>query len=329
MIKKRNLDPSLVNWIMNQTGIGPGIGEIFFVAPESSATSQYRTQLQSMGVERDNVIYTEPATAIAKTTDYRNDVVLIYPGAYTTGIADDLTAIHLLGLGATPYNVSIASTTASAYAGTMTDSVVKGISFFSPSTENTTHAAFRAERMFGSVVDNCHFYAGAVADTSTAFRIGSETTGNNSNRMYRSRFTNNLIGTKWSGLNFYYGVTFGPATSTDSYARYRWMQDSVIAYNNIAAEYYGILLHVIYTTGSNAIIHHNNVHGGLLLNGQCANSAIRAYDRGHDNKLIKVYDNRVSAQTDGIDGFDTQNVMGNIVGKGGGEGTPVGESPTT
>ena len=329
MIKKRNLDPSLINWIMNQTGIGPGIGEIFFVAPASSATSQYRTQLQSMGIERDNVIYTEPATAIAATEDYRNDVVLIYPGTYTTGIADDLNAIHLLGLGATPRSVKIAPTGASSYAGTLQDSVVKGISFYSPSSTSTTYAAFRALKMYGSIVDNCYFYAGAVADTSTAFRIGTEAGSVNYDRMLGSRFTNNLIGTLSGGKNFYYGICFGKSAPTDANSRYTYMQDSVIAHNTIGAEFYGIMMGVIYTTGSNAIIAHNNVHGGLLSSGQCAEAGIRAYDRGHDNKLIKVYDNRISAHTPttAIVGFSKQNIMGNIVGEGGGDTTPTGEWP--
>ena len=65
-IKKRNLDPALVQWIMTQTGLGVGIGEIHWVAPATSATSQYRAQLQNMGVEIGNKIHTTIDAAMAK-----------------------------------------------------------------------------------------------------------------------------------------------------------------------------------------------------------------------------------------------------------------------
>lgn len=101
MIKKRNLDPSLIQWIMTVTGLGPGIGEIFYVAPAASATSQYRTQWQSMGVEKDHKIYTKPSLAYAAMVASRNDVMLIAPGAYaeTTELAWNKSYTHAIGLG--------------------------------------------------------------------------------------------------------------------------------------------------------------------------------------------------------------------------------------
>ena len=78
MIKKRNLDPSLVQWIMTVTGLGPGIGELHWVAPVDSATSQYRAQLESWGVGIDHKIHTTVAGAFAKAVAYRNDVILKY-----------------------------------------------------------------------------------------------------------------------------------------------------------------------------------------------------------------------------------------------------------
>ena len=97
MIKKRNLDPSLVQWIMTQTGLGPGVGEVFYVAPAASATSQYKTQLESMGV---NVVHALPSTAETYMTAYRNDVMLVAPGAYaeTAEIAWDKANSHIIGL---------------------------------------------------------------------------------------------------------------------------------------------------------------------------------------------------------------------------------------
>lgn len=100
MIKKRNLDPSLVQWIMTVTGLGPGIGEIKWVVPAKSATSNYRNQLESMGVDSTDM-FTLPSLAYAATTAYRNDVVLVMPGAYaeTAEIAWSKANTHLIGLG--------------------------------------------------------------------------------------------------------------------------------------------------------------------------------------------------------------------------------------
>ncbi|MDP2646637.1 MAG: hypothetical protein Q8P24_16985 [Desulfobacterales bacterium] len=100
MTKKRNLDPSLVQWIMNEAGLGPGIGQIKYVAPAASATSQYRTQLEEMGVSSGD-IFTTLAAAEAPLTAYRNDIVLVAPGAYleTAELAWDKANTHILGLG--------------------------------------------------------------------------------------------------------------------------------------------------------------------------------------------------------------------------------------
>jgi len=100
MIKRRNIDPSLVQWIMTVTGLGPGIGEIKWVVPAKSSTSNYRNQLESMGVDSSDM-FTLPSLAYAATTAYRNDVVLVMPGAYaeTAEIAWSKQNTHLIGLG--------------------------------------------------------------------------------------------------------------------------------------------------------------------------------------------------------------------------------------
>jgi len=86
---------------MSQTGLGPGIGEMFWVAPASSATSQFRTQLQRWGVEQDYKIYTLPSLAYADMIAGRNDVMLVMPGSYTetVRIAWSKDWTHLVGLG--------------------------------------------------------------------------------------------------------------------------------------------------------------------------------------------------------------------------------------
>lgn len=100
MIKRKNLDNSLIQWIMTQTGLGPGIGELRYVAPATSSTSQYRTQLESMGVSSGS-IYTLPSLAEAALIASRNDIMLLMPGTYTE-VADidwDKDHTHILGLG--------------------------------------------------------------------------------------------------------------------------------------------------------------------------------------------------------------------------------------
>lgn len=98
MIKRRNLDPSLLQWIMAETGLGPGIGQLHYVAPATSATSQYRTQLAEMGVE---TIDTLPSAAFTRAAAYRNDLLLVAPGTYTeaAAISWSKSQTHLLGIG--------------------------------------------------------------------------------------------------------------------------------------------------------------------------------------------------------------------------------------
>jgi len=255
------------------------------------------------------------------------DSIYVMPGTYAEALTGDLTGVRLIGVGITPYNVIVAPTAGGSYAGTLLNSLVSGFTFRSGSLTDTTFAAFRAKNMTGSIIDGNVFEAGANIPNSCGFRIGLETDDDSTLYfMQRSRFTNNLFGTRHSGMNFWYGICFGTCTPSSTYAKYQVMQDSTIGWNDIAAEIYGILACVRYTTGSNGLIRNNNVHGGLLYSGQCHEQGIRAYDRGHDNKLLKVYWNNISAQSDCIDGFVTQNVMGNIVGTGPGSGTPVDET---
>ena len=98
MIKRRNLDPSLVQWIMAETGLGPGIGQLHYVAPAASETSLFSTQLGDMGVQ---VVDALPSTAYGRAEAYRNDVVLVCPGTYTEAatLSWAKANTHLLGIG--------------------------------------------------------------------------------------------------------------------------------------------------------------------------------------------------------------------------------------
>lgn len=98
MIKKRNLDAALIQWIMSETGLGPIIGTINYVAPTAAATSQFRTQLEDMGINSGS-IHTTLAAAYAKTVTRRNDIIIIAPGIYTvtTELAQAKDNVHMIG----------------------------------------------------------------------------------------------------------------------------------------------------------------------------------------------------------------------------------------
>lgn len=100
MIKRSNLDPSLIQWIQTQTGLPYGVGEIFHLVPAASATSQYRTQLQSMGVKSGKMFTTLAAAKAAMVTD-RGDTLLVYPGDYvsTASLTWDLDHTNIIGVG--------------------------------------------------------------------------------------------------------------------------------------------------------------------------------------------------------------------------------------
>jgi len=100
MIKKRNLDNALVQWIMTQTGLGPGIGKLKYVAKATATASQYRSTLEENGVETAD-LFTTLKDAYAATVTNRNDVMLVAPGAYDEAATLDWTKdnLHMIGLG--------------------------------------------------------------------------------------------------------------------------------------------------------------------------------------------------------------------------------------
>lgn len=103
MIKKRNLDPSLLQWIQSQAGIGPMLGNVKYLTPAASSSSQFRTTLQGLGVS-DGDMFTTLVAAEAALTDYNHDVLVVAPGwfeeiATTTW---DLYDSHILGSSMTP-----------------------------------------------------------------------------------------------------------------------------------------------------------------------------------------------------------------------------------
>ena len=101
MVRKRNLDPSLLNWLMTLTGLGPGIGEVHYVVPVGSSTSKFYEWLKTDMRTLPANIHHSIAEGYNALTDYRNDILLVMPGAYLT--TAELTwakqHTHMLGLG--------------------------------------------------------------------------------------------------------------------------------------------------------------------------------------------------------------------------------------
>lgn len=96
-IKRRHLSTAVENWLMSTLQMGPGIGDLFYVAASGSA---YETWFKKQGIDTDH-LFTTVAAAFAATTGDRNDVVLKEPGLETvTAELDwDHNRTHLIGLG--------------------------------------------------------------------------------------------------------------------------------------------------------------------------------------------------------------------------------------
>lgn len=95
-MKKTDLERSF-HWLSQVLGIGPGLGDVFFVAASGGA---YESWLKYCGVGGDHLFTTVAAAYAAATTD-RNDVICKEPGleTVTAGITWAKNRTHLVGLG--------------------------------------------------------------------------------------------------------------------------------------------------------------------------------------------------------------------------------------
>jgi hypothetical protein len=100
MIKRGNLSTSLKTWLMSTLQLGPGIGDVFYLCPTASATSNYQQWLVNQGVDGAHM-FTDLPTAYAALTGDRNDVLCVLPGTYTqtARVTWALNSTHLVGLG--------------------------------------------------------------------------------------------------------------------------------------------------------------------------------------------------------------------------------------
>jgi len=246
------------------------------------------------------------------------DKIVIFPGSYAESVTGTLSGVTICGAGATPQSVKITPTATNAFAGDMTNSAFRNLTFMSSSSANAEYAACRVNVFVGSEVDNCHFYAGTdTSAVATAFRVGYDEDGGLSGStkivMFRSSFTNNVIGTAISGDCFYWGFVMGASvkdTNTNNSSHYSI--GSIIGNNRINAELNGIYLNHNQNAGGSTYIMNNCVMGAHLERANCGEAGIKAYASGSENVLLKVIGNMVCAD-DGIVGFDTHNMMDNLV----------------
>jgi len=96
-IKTRNFAREAKDWIMSMSGLGPGIGKIFYLVEADSA---YETILLENGVKSSEMANSLAAGEDLLTTD-RNDVLFALPGVYTETATTtwDKNQTHLIGLG--------------------------------------------------------------------------------------------------------------------------------------------------------------------------------------------------------------------------------------
>ena len=98
MIKRRNLDPSLLQWLMNYSGLGPGIGDVHYVVDVDSA---YYSWLRDDLKQEPSKIHFNISDGYNALMANRNDVLLVYPGTYTqtATLTWAKTMTHMFGVG--------------------------------------------------------------------------------------------------------------------------------------------------------------------------------------------------------------------------------------
>ena len=183
MIKKRNLDNALIQWIMNVTGLGPGIGEIRYLAPAASSTSQYRTQLQKNDTD-DADMFTTLTAAENALVAYRNDIVLALPGAYDEALEInwDKANSHILGLSGRNtlgdyYEPGVVIYTDTSAAEFVLDVTAPNAQFHNIAIQNagnsaTNYAAVRVN-IYATYWKNCSFMGQMAATTAATAVCGA------------------------------------------------------------------------------------------------------------------------------------------------------------
>ena len=246
------------------------------------------------------------------------DVIYILPGTYAESLTGNLTKVSLIGVGAN--QVIVAPTASNAYAGVITDSLIKGIQFRTPSTSNLTYAALAAQDLLGSRITECIF-AGttdpANAGVGTVgIRIGAET--DTTWEMMVNSSIDHCIFKENAGRSteLSYCIVFGNTDDTDNNAT-RIFRHSMISDNQMCAEFGGIKLNTGNANNNGGVITRNFIHSIQGGEGGCQEFGIK--QMVEEDVLCMVTDNRiVVAAGDAIENMNANNVQGNLISENGG-----------
>lgn len=244
------------------------------------------------------------------------DVIWIMPGTYSEYLTGDLTGVSLIGVHPKMVTVS-PGTTYNAYAGNVTNSLIKGITFNEP-TSAVNHACIAIPKLVGSTILDCVLMGKTGTDGSAGIRIGAETSAASDYMLY-STITHNMFAcsggrTKELAHGIYFGE-YGVNTDSDS----RLFAFSEISHNQIFCETAGVYFHTDATTGGGLI--YRNFIGSRQNSGNTSQYGI--YHTGDsDDLLTNVVENYICAgsEANAIVGFQAGNVFGNYISGSGSAG---------
>jgi len=267
---------------------------------------------------------------LADTTSL-GDVIRVFPGTYAESItASSFTNLALVGVHADAVIIAPTAShglligTDGATATTMTNSLIKNISFLTPSTSNTTYAALTVCYMTKSVIEDCKFKGTTNTGTGSSATIGLQI-GNRTDtawefhehsRISRCEFTANAGRTTQVGI----GIQVGAHTAANP--EYKGFKSMIIEDCIIGAKDRGIRMCTGLSSCNGTVIRRNVITGH---EGAGVGVGIISKSTDGTDTLTMILDNRIVAVNDCIQGFSTGNVQGNIVAVNT-SGTPAAET---
>lgn len=304
----------------------PCIGDVYWVDGTNGLDSNTGLKPHLAKKTIDATITTQIAN-----TDSLGDIIYILPGTYAESITTTtLNNVKLIGYSAD--SVIVAPTASHAMAvGTdesvavsMTNSVIKNMTFLTPSTSNPTYAALLITVMTKSVIEDCMLKGttatGFYPTETVGLQLGSRTHTPwefpEFNRISRCEFSSNGGRTYELGI----GIRVGDAAATAPESR--GFKSNIIEDCIISAYDTGILLNTGSSSCNASVIRRNVVTS--MQGGVGVNLGIVSGSTDGTDAMCMVLDNRIAAISDCISNFSTCNVQGNIVATGG--GTPVDET---
>lgn len=244
------------------------------------------------------------------------DVIWIMPGTYSEYLTGDLTGVSLIGVHPKMVTVS-PGTTYNAYAGNVTNSLIKGITFDEP-TSAVNYACIAIPKLVGSTISDCVFMGKSGDAESVGLRIGAEASAASDYMLY-STITHNMFACSGGRTKeFGYGIHFG-ASGDSSDADTRLFAFSEISHNQIFCESSGIYMFINATNGGGLI--YRNWIGSRQNYGNTSQWGIVANGDG-DDMLTNVVENYICAgsEANAIVGFQAGNVFGNYISGSGSAG---------